>query len=174
MTNPSASLKKNLFRTLAHTCTSVTSHSLKNLTCRTLLISSSSIQGEYISKHRRLSTNNIQTSTATLHLSTLNKFNSYTHARHTEYSSKPLLLNCPTSKLVHLSPYEQIQIKCTNSLSPCTNVIITVELLSSQRHFEAQKDGHPKVLSHNCGGCCNTSLILVWSFRPCGMLHGHG
>jgi hypothetical protein len=83
-------------------------------------------------------------------------------------------------------PCEEIQINCTDSiLSPCSTIIITVELLSSKDTLRPKKmaiqkrwitivvDRNPKVLGHECGGCCNTSFILAWSFRPCGMLHGH-
>jgi hypothetical protein len=78
----------------------------------------------------------------------------------------------PLAKKYESSAQPQLQ-------SPCSNTIITLKLQHDQRHFEAQKDGNPKVLGQDCVVDVATLPIpiahtTVWSFRLCGVLHGHG
>lgn len=148
----------------------------------------SSIQGEHISKYRRCATSNTQTSTATLHVVLWTNFIKHT-CTHTQIIFQNIhhlyWSNCPTRKLVNRSPlwrnpnqlYRFITLQhhyyyCGTAVQQ--NILRPKKTAIQKRCITIVVDvGNPKVLRHNCDGCCNTSLILAWSFRPCGMLHGH-
>lgn len=114
----------------------------------------SSIQGEHISKYRRCATSNTQTSTATLHVVLWTNFIKHT-CTHTQIIFQNIhhlyWSNCPTRKLVNRSPlwrnpnqlYRFITLQ--HHYYYCGTAV-------QQRHFEAQKDGNPKALHHDCGG----------------------
>lgn len=156
MTNSSASYKpqkevliqnigKHLYIVTPHSLT----HSLRNLTCKTFLISSSPLFRENTFQN----TGGAPQVTYKLPLQHCMYYYEQILFTHTCTDTQIIFQNiyhlywsnCPIRKQVHWSCCEEIQIKCTDSIyHPAAQLQLLCNCCPA-------KDGNPKVLRHDCG-----------------------